>query len=90
MGEGKEFARKSGMIHKLDYDMSLIWITKDSHHKVGNFVLIHCMSHSKQLGCRYFSCQNAVELNDVKSILINNNFKIDWSQFNDALGWLNG
>ena len=90
MGNSKEFARKKGLIHKFDFSLDLIWITKDNHYKVGNFVLIHCMNHSKTLGSRYFSCENTTDLNNIKSLLLNNGFKLDWAEFNGSMEWLNG
>lgn len=81
-------ARKKGFFHKLDFAMNVIWLSKDNHPVVGNFVLVHCMNHSEKLGKEYFSCENITELNQVKSTLINNGFNVDWDKFNDAIGWL--
>ncbi|MBR5495368.1 MAG: hypothetical protein IKV71_07055 [Psychrobacter sp.] len=84
-----ELARRKGIIHCLDFAIDLIWVTKDSHLKFGNYVIIHCMNHNQLLGKDYFPCENITELNDIKSKLINSGFKLKWDAFNDAAGWLN-
>lgn len=87
--KSKELARKKGLTHIFDFAMDVIWIQKDSHPKVGNYVLIHCMNHKGDLGVDYFSCENIDQLDNVKSKLINLNFRINWDYFNDAREWLN-
>ena len=81
-------AKKKGILHKLDFAMKLLWITKDSYHGYGNYVLIHFMDHSEIFGVDYLSCGNITELNGVKSKILNNGFNIDWKEFNSAMEWL--
>ena len=81
-------AKKKGIFHKFDFAMKLIWITKDSYPRYGNYVLIHFMDHKKIFGCDYLPCKNITELNDIKSKILNNGFSINWKEFNSAVEWL--
>ena len=84
-----ELARKKGFHHKFDFAMSRIWLTKDSHKKVGNYVLIHFMDHKKIFGVDYIACENQYELNKAKLDMLKKGFKIDWCVFQDALEFVN-
>lgn len=84
-----ELARKKGFHHKFDFAMSRIWLTKDSHEMVGNYVLIHFMNDKKIFGVDYIACENQSELNKAKSDILNNGFEIDWCVFQDALEFVN-
>ena len=82
-------AKKKGIFHIFDFAMKLVWITKDSYHGYGNYVLIHFMDHSGIFGVDYLSCRNITEMNEIKSKILNNGFKIDWKEFNSAMEHLN-
>lgn len=84
-----ELARKKGFHHKFDFAMSRMWLTKDSHEKVGNYVLIHFMDNKKIFGVDYIACENQYELNKAKSDMLNKGFQIDWGVFQNALEFVN-
>lgn len=86
--ESKHLARKKGIFHYFDFALNLIWINLDYHPAVGNYVLVHNMNHSEDLGCDYFPCETIDQLNNVKSKILNLGFSIDWNQFNLALDHL--
>lgn len=82
-------ARKKGFHHKFDFAMSRIWLTKDYHEKIGNYVLIHFMDHKKIFDVDYIACENQSELNKAKSDILNKGFEIDWLVFQNALEFVN-
>lgn len=68
--------------------MEKVWLTFDHHYVLGKYVVIHFMNNSTAFGRRYKGCFRLVELNEIKSQLLNNGFKIDWNEFNKAVEYL--
>lgn len=54
------------------------------------YVLIHFYHNSELFGCNYVCCENLTDLNDVKSKILNNGFRIKWDKFNECIEYLNG
>lgn len=71
-----------------DFAMDKIWITLDS--VMGcKYVLFHFMNHEGKFGMSYIGCHNTSDLNEVKSLMLNNGFKVDWDSFNLAMDHIN-
>ena len=68
-----------------DMAMDHIWLSIDSDQRVGNYVLVHFLNHSELFGDCYVACYSLTELNEIKSKILNNNFKIDWDVFSIAM-----
>ena len=73
-----------------DMAMDHIWLSMDSDYRVGNYLLVHFMNNSKLFGDFYISCHSLTNLNEIKSKMLNNNFKVDWNVFDIAMKHLNG
>lgn len=71
-----------------DLAMDKIWITKDSFRGY-KYVLFHFMNHKNVFGMDYISCLSITDLNEIKSKILNNGFKIDWDPFSRAMEYLN-
>ena len=69
--------------------MDHIWLSVDSDYIVGNYVLVHFLNHNELFGDCYVACHSLTELNEIKSKILNNNFKIDWNVFSIAMAHLN-
>ena len=73
-----------------DTVMDHIWLSVDSDYRLGNYILVHFMNNSKLFGDFYISCHSLTDLNEIKSKMLNNNFKVDWNVFDIAMKHLNG
>ena len=72
-----------------DMAMDHIWLSVDSDYRVGNYVLVHFLNHNELFGDCYVACYSLTDLNEIKSKMLNNNFKIDWNVFSIAITHLN-
>ncbi len=68
-----------------DMAMDHIWLSIEFDYIAGSYVLVHFMNHNKPFGGDYARCNNISELNDIKSAMLNNKFKIDWNIFDIAM-----
>ena len=82
-------AKRKRLIYYFDLAMKKIWISIEHDYRVGNYALVHFLDHSELFGEQYIACENQTDLNNIKSKLLNNGFKIDWTEFNKALEWIN-
>lgn len=71
-----------------DLAMNKIWISFESYEGC-RYILLHFMNFEDKFGGSYVVCENISQLNDVKSKITNNGFKMDWSVFNVAMEYLN-
>ena len=73
-----------------DMAMDRLWLSVDSDYRVGNYVLVHFLNHNELFGACYVVCYSLTDLNEIKSKILNNNFKIDWNVFSIAMNHLSG
>ena len=86
MNDSKVIARRP--YRPFDLAMDKIWITLDSVRGY-KYILFHFMNHENKFGMSYIGCHNMTDLNEVKSLMLNNGFKVDWGSFNLAMEYLN-